>query len=218
MKPIILYTTFLFTGVAVASACGGSDSGNPGKSTSPEAGTTETGGSSAAGAGGATSAGGKANGGTTGGGTTGAGGGVVTGCTLTPCEGKKAFGQDLTACCMTATQCGVSSAAFMAGQCLSADLLNQIPDASAFTEKIVLDPTCPDLQLPDAGSAGFGFDAGSANALKGCCDKTNVCGVAFTITAGPLTISQCYTPADQAAAGMGTPVVDAGPSIPCTYK
>jgi hypothetical protein len=100
---------------------------------------------------------------------------------------------------------------------------NAIPkfDAGALHEPIVPDPTCPDLALPDGGLGRGGFiDAGSSNSLPGCCDKTNVCGFAFSATfGGGFSVSQCVTPADAARLGMGMgPNFDAGPSKPCTYK
>jgi len=97
-------------------------------------------------------------------------------------------------------------------------------------ETIVPDPTCPDLvlqapdggvTLPDGGMVMIPpglFGDGGSTTLKGCCDSTGVCGVAFqnNFMFGGMTyaISICATPADTAGFGGG---FDAGPTRSCTY-
>lgn len=97
-------------------------------------------------------------------------------------------------------------------------------------ETIVPDPTCPDLTisppdggvtLPDGGMVMIPpglFGDGGSTTLKGCCDQTGICGVAFqnSFTFGGMTynISICATSQD-IPMGAG---FDAGPTKSCTYK
>ena len=87
-------------------------------------------------------------------------------------------------------------------------------------EKIVPDPTCPDVTftIPDGGMVPPGSIPDGGLTLKGCCDQTGVCGGAvqrnFSFGGMQYNISLCATPADF---GMFNGGIDAGPSKPCKY-
>ena len=188
-------------------ACGSSDKGTP---KSPDAGggnTASTGGATSA-SGGATS---SSSGGVTAssGGTTAASGGATSlGCNLSPCTGKTAFGTPLTACCQSATLCGVTVAAV--GQCFDPA---QIPsaDSGAFSpERIVSDPKCKGTTFPTP-------DGGAPIHLGGCCDKSDVCGfsTANVPSVGGFSLpTQCITPTEVRQFGGG---IDAGAAVHCDY-
>jgi hypothetical protein len=97
-------------------------------------------------------------------------------------------------------------------------------------DPIVPDPTCPDLELPEAGTLPDGgtfmpgaFGDAGPNNFKGCCDPSGICGWAlqnsFSFMGTSYNISQCVTPEEARRFGMmGGQAIDAGPSKPCTYK
>jgi hypothetical protein len=204
MKRTLVHATLSIAVGTLALACGGTKD-------NATKGSGSTGGSSSSGTGG-TSGNGSGNGGSS---AAGAGGGAITGCDPAPCTGKRVYGQDLGSCCMDTTTCGVQPPpqAGVGTQCLAlstiANLPAEAPDGGLGgllgpPETIVLDPTCPDFMGMGMGTGGM--------ALKGCCDKSGICGAALT------QANQCFTAAD--IAGLLGPRgggFDAGPQKACTY-
>lgn len=219
MKQILVRTSILIAFGAIAFACGSSETKANGTGTG--------GGDNGSGNGGASGSTGDGTGGGSQGGSSSGGasnGGVANNdCDKTACTGKKVFGQALDACCVSADACGVTSTQ-LGGQCLPvsaiANLPSDLPDGGfplPQSETIVPDPACPDVQ----GGGGFGgpMGGGDAGTLKGCCDKTNVCG--FAVDSAQLNLTLCLTVDDirslGATFGGAVPAFDAGPQTPCTY-
>ncbi|HVU00611.1 MAG TPA: hypothetical protein VHE30_02630 [Polyangiaceae bacterium] len=225
MKRIVISTMVSLAVGSAMLACGGSDDK---KATGPSGGT---GGGSAAGSeNGGSGTGGDSNG--SGGTSNGSGGASGGTCVASACQGRTlSFGGNdiqLDGCCSDPNTCGYS----FQGNCVPKSTVDQYVNADGGiklpegglpgNETVVIDPTCPDLQFPaDAGVGGFGFDAGSTNSLQGCCDKTNVCGYAFSVSFGAIQFSQCFTAADlqgfPGGPGGGGLNVDAGPPKSCTF-
>jgi hypothetical protein len=139
-------------------------------------------------------------------------GGASATCDLTPCEGVEILGNPLPACCMTATQCGVSAG----GQCIDRAQIPSPGDGgfpNIQEEPIVSDPACQGTTLNFMGQS---ID------MPGCCDPSGVCGNStenFPPFGGGFTIpTMCVTSTEAGQFGQG-PVggADAGPDVPCTY-
>jgi len=179
--------------------CSGNDKSS-GKG--PDAGASGGAGTGGAGTGGST----VATGGAATGGAAQGSGGTASGCDESPCSGKQFAGQALPTCCQSSSACGVS----IAGQCVDPALLAGIPDGG-FTfgqpETVVLDPTCP-------GRSIMGLD------LKGCCDKSSVCGVStegIAASVGFPIPTMCITAAEASSQfGQSFPG-DGGAAKPCHY-
>jgi len=130
------------------------------------------------------------------------------GCDESVCEGKTYMGQSLATCCVNARGCGV----IVDGTCTPPILIadrSQEAGASPFgtAETVVLDPTCPDQSIT----------MGTTVTLKGCCDRSGVCGSsteALAAAFGAPIPAMCVTRKE--ARGFGQRV-EAGADIACDY-
>jgi len=140
-------------------------------------------------------------------GTGGSGGSIV--CDESVCEGRTYKGQTLATCCFSARGCGV----IVDGTCTPPILIAD-RDASSGSpfgsgETVVLDPSCPDQT----------FNMGMAIQLKGCCDRSGVCGSSTEALAANLGVpipAMCITPKEATRFGQGASG-EAGADIPCRY-
>lgn len=131
------------------------------------------------------------------------------GCDESICAGRTYKGQTLDTCCVSTRGCGV----IVDGTCTPPILIaDRTPEAGASpfgaAETVVLDPTCPDQS----------FTMGTMVTLKGCCDKSGVCGSsteALAAAFGAQVPTMCVTRSE--ARGFGQRVADSGADIPCHY-
>jgi hypothetical protein len=120
-------------------------------------------------------------------------------------------GESLGTCCFSAHGCGV----VLEGKCVAPNTVRKLqPDAGkppslGTGETVVLDPSCPDQQ----------FRMGANLVLKGCCDKSGVCGASTEGLAAAIGFSipaMCVTRAESVQFGQRPPA-DAGPEKTCSY-
>lgn len=131
-------------------------------------------------------------------------------CEESVCEGHTYMGQTLATCCLSERGCGV----MLDGECVATNVVRALdPDAGkpatiGTAETVVLDPSCPDQT----------FMMGANIVLKGCCDKSGVCGAStaeFAASFGIPIAAMCVTRAEAARMGQRPP--DSGPEKTCDY-
>jgi hypothetical protein len=128
------------------------------------------------------------------------------GCDESMCEGRTYMGQSLATCCVSERGCGV----IVDGNCVAPITIadrSQEAGASPFggAETVVLDPSCPDTP----------FNMGAAITLKGCCDKTGVCGASTKELSATAPIpAMCITPKEAERFGQRP---EGGAERPCRY-
>lgn len=127
-------------------------------------------------------------------------------CDESACEGRMYKGQVLETCCFSDKGCGV----IVNGTC-TAPILIADRDASSSSpfgtgETVVLDPSCPDQTIT----------MGQTLLLKGCCDKTGVCGASTAALAanGAPIPAMCISPKEATAFGQRP---EAGAERSCNY-
>ena len=128
------------------------------------------------------------------------------GCDESVCEGRTYMGQTLATCCVSERGCGV----VVDGNCVAPiTIADRTPEAGSSPfgtpETVVLDPSCPDTP----------FNMGAAITLKGCCDKSGVCGASTEELAKSAPIpAMCITPKEAERFGQRP---EGGAERPCHY-
>ncbi len=126
-------------------------------------------------------------------------------CDESACEGRTYKGQTLSTCCVSEKGCGV----IVDGKCTAPILIaDREAGSSPFGsgEPVVLDPSCPDQTI----------NMGQTFTLKGCCDRTGVCGASTAALAanGAPIPAMCISPKEATAFGQRS---EAGTEKPCVY-